>query len=102
VEPNDAPAEANTLNPTRCGTVNSKTDPIDYLTFELKPSTTSMSLKFTGHVRLQVSVAGKTVTLTPDGSGAVPFVKGQQYLVAVTPLTDGATDVPWTVTIVET
>jgi hypothetical protein len=99
-EPNDTAARANTLDTTRCGTVNSASDPVDYLTFELRANTASMSLNFTGSVRLRVTVGGQTVTLTPDGSGSVPLVRGKPYLVAITPLMDTGADVPWTVTLV--
>jgi hypothetical protein len=59
-----------------------------------------MQILFTGQVRLLVTVSGKTVSLTPNDQNAVPFVKGQPYVIEVQPLSGNA-PVPWTVTLVE-
>lgn len=100
-EPNDSRDEANTLAPTLCGTLSGD-DGKDFLTFQLKPTTKSMSINFTGRIRLKVDVKGRdTVELTPENAGVVPFVMGQAYLIEVTPLTDSSTSIPWRVTVVE-
>ena len=99
VEPNNLPALANNLAPMRCGTVGGQ-DHSDDLTFTLKAGTTTMQIKFSGQVRLQVTVGKSTVSMTPTGQSEVPFVKGQPSLVEVTPLS-GTAQVPWTVELVQ-
>jgi hypothetical protein len=100
-EPNNLPEQANELAPTRCGTL-SGADKVEYLTFRLKSSTKSLQLTFSGRVKLRVSVRGaETIELTPDKPVAVPFVRGEQYLIEVTRLADGASDEPWRVTVIE-
>lgn len=100
-EPNDSKATANLIAPARCGTLSPR-DQKDFLTFQLQPSTKSMSVQFTGRVRLKVDVAGKnTVELTPDKSGVVPFVMGEKYSIEITALTNAGGEIPWRVVVVE-
>lgn len=100
-ESNDSQDSANTLAPARCGTL-SKRDQRDFLTFRLKPTTKTMSINFTGRIRLRVDVPGKdTVELTPDDAGIVPFVMGVDYTVEVRALTDSTGEIPWRVELVE-
>lgn len=100
-EPNDTRATANVLAPARCGTLNQQ-DQKDLLTFQLQPSSKTMSINFSGRIRLKVEIPGKdTVELTPDSAGLVPFVRGAKYMIEVTALTSSSTDVPWRVAIVE-
>lgn len=101
-EPNDNKGQANTLNPTRCGTLSQR-DQKDFLTFQLKPTTKTMQINFSGRVRLKVDVPGRDSTeLTPDNAGVVPFVMGVQYTIEVGPLTNpGSSDISWRVTVVE-
>jgi len=89
------------LAPLRCGTL-SRRDDKDYLTFRLRPETRSMSINFTGRVRLRVDVAGHDSTeLTPDDAGTVPFVSGGEYFVEVSPLTESNAELKWRVQLVE-
>jgi hypothetical protein len=100
-EPNDSEQAANVLNPARCGSL-SKDDQKDFLTFRLKPTTRTLSITFTGRVRLRIDVPGKdTVELTPDSAGVVPFVMDQDYSIEVTRLTDSSGQVPWRVAVIE-
>jgi hypothetical protein len=100
-EPNDNKDEANVLARARCGTL-SREDRRDFLTFRLKPSTKSMSINFTGRVRLRVDVDGEgTTELTPDSAGIVPFVMNEDYLIEVAPLTDSSSKIDWRVELVE-
>jgi hypothetical protein len=100
-EPNDHKDQANVLDPARCGTL-SRDDKRDFLTFQLKPTTKTLKLNFTGRIRLKVDVpGGGTVNLTPDNAGAVPFVMGAPYLIEVTALNDPGNEVPWRVEVVE-
>ncbi len=99
-EPNDNKDEANVLSPVRCGTL-SRRDDKDFLTFRLKPEAKTMSINFTGRVRLRVDVAGHDTTeLTPDNAGIVPFVTNADYFVEVTPLTDSNAEIKWRVEVV--
>ncbi|MBX3208946.1 MAG: hypothetical protein KF764_28195 [Labilithrix sp.] len=101
VEPNDKKGEANVLRPARCGSVSGD-DEKDFLTFRLKPDTKTMSINFTGRVRLRVDVKGRdTVELTPESAGIVPFVTGEDYMIEVTSLTDSDAEVKWRVEVVE-
>jgi hypothetical protein len=100
-EPNDSKGQANTLNPSRCGTLSQR-DQKDFLSFQLKPTTKTMQINFSGRVRLKVDVPGRESTeLTPDNAGVVPFVMGVQYTIEVTALTSSSSDIPWRVTVVE-
>ena len=100
-EPNDDKDEANVLAPVRCGTLSDRRDR-EFLTFQLEPDTESMSINFTGRVRLRVDVPGHDTTeLTPDNSEKVPFVIGADYLVEVRSLTDSNAPVKWRVELVE-
>jgi len=100
-EPNDDAADANELDPVRCGTV-SASDEVDFLTFKLKSSTKSLALTFTGRVRLRVTVKGQdAIEITPEKPLPVPFVRGEEYTVQVTRLTEGTSEEPWRVTLVE-
>lgn len=101
LEPNDNRDTANPLSVTRCGTLT-KRDRIDFLKFRLKPSTKTVSINFTGRVRLRVMVDGKPTTeLTPDSAGVIPFVMNEDYIVEVTPLVDVTGEIPWRVELVE-
>jgi hypothetical protein len=100
-EPNNGKDTANALAPTLCGVI-SPAGESDFLTFQLKASSTSMSLNFTGQVLLQVDVGNQSVTLGGGGNGKVPFVKGQRYVVEVKASRDDSKSVPWRVDLVET
>lgn len=99
-EPNDDTTTANTLAPTRCGVVfpldpdagadaaadagDAGATESDFLTFTLKPTTTSFFLQFSGNITMTVSVEGKQpVTISQTQSPAVPFVKDKPYYVEV-------------------
>ena len=99
VEPNDNPKEANVLAPALCGTLSQK-DGKEFLSFELQPTTSSMSINFSGQVRLRVEVQGVKTELTPSSAGQVPFVMGSPYSIEVTAL-PGENDVAWRVAIIE-
>ena len=100
-EPNDNKGQANSLNPSRCGTLNQR-DQKDFLSFQLKPQTKTMQINFSGRVRLRVEVPGRETTeLTPDNAGVVPFVMGVQYTIEVTALSASTSDTQWRVTVVE-
>lgn len=97
-EPNNSRATANTVAPTICGVINPNGES-DFLTFQLKPTSTSLAITFTGQVSLKVEAGGTTVTLGGGGSGVVGFFKGQRYLIEVKATVDGA--VPWRVDLIE-
>ena len=100
-EPNDDQDQANKINGTICGTISPQGD-TDWLTFTLKSTTQSLSLQFTGSVRLRVTVEGHgTTELTPSSAGAVPFVKNTPYYVEVAAFTDSQSSQTWQVTVVE-
>ena len=99
MEPNDNRGTANTLAPTRCGTISPKGES-DFLTFVLADKTTSMQLTFTGQVTLKVDVNGQSVTLGDGQSPKVPFVKGKTYFVEVQAIQD-APSTPWRVDLIE-
>lgn len=102
-EPNDDEDAANVLAPLLCGTLSGRGDR-DHLTFRLKPDTRSMTIRFTGRVRLRVDVAGHDTTeLTPDNSShQLPFVLGEDYIIEIRSLTKSDADATWRVEIVET
>lgn len=100
-EPNDNQNQANTITGSVCGSITPRGD-TDWLTFTLKPSTQTLSLQFSGRVRLRVNVQGHgTTELTPDSAGAVPFVKNTPYYVQVAAFSDSEAALPWQVTVVE-
>lgn len=100
-EPNDDEDEANKFSGTICGEIDPKGDE-DWITFTLKPTTQTLSLQFSGRVRLRVRVEGRgTTELTPDGAGAVPFVRNTPYYVQVVAYTDSESSQAWSVTVVE-
>lgn len=83
-EPNDTAGTANTLAGTVCGTITPLAlDLVDYYKFTLQPATTTMTLFFSGNVKITVVVDGKTAVLTPQGSDTVPFEQGKEYSVKV-------------------
>ncbi|MDB4993914.1 MAG: hypothetical protein JWM74_1346 [Myxococcaceae bacterium] len=83
-EPNDSAGTANVLAGTVCGTITPVAlDLTDFYKFTLQPATTTMTLYFSGNVKLTVKVNGQTVVLTPQSSPAVPFVQGMEYSVQV-------------------
>jgi hypothetical protein len=98
-EPNDTRLSANTLAPTLCGAISPNSES-DFLTFMLKPTSTTMQITFTGQVELKVDVAGTSVTLGGTGNNKVPFVKGQRYTIEVK-ATSRANTVPWRVDLIE-
>jgi hypothetical protein len=102
-EPNDNRNAANTLAPERCGTVSARSDQRDFLTFRLKATTKEMFFSFKGNVRLKVDAGNENVELTPENAATtrVPFVRNVDYVIEVSPLTDGASDVPWKIEIIE-
>ena len=100
-EPNDGRDDANVLSPARCGTVGPR-DRRDFLTFQLKPTTKTLALNFSGRVRLKVDIDGqRSVELTPDDARTVPFAMGKQYFIEVGPLTDTTSEIPWQVSVIE-
>jgi hypothetical protein len=100
VEPNDSQETANDLAPERCGTLSPE-DKRDYLRFTLKPTTQTLSLNFSGAIRLKVDAPnGDKVELTPENAKPVPFVRGGPYFIAVTALNNNA-NVNWRVEVVE-
>jgi hypothetical protein len=99
-EPNNSKETANLLAPTLCGIITPNSES-DFLTFQLKASTASMALNFTGQVLLKIDVGGQTVTLGGSGgNGKVPFMKGQRYVIEVK-ATSRDNSVPWRVDLVE-
>jgi hypothetical protein len=99
-EPNDSEDQANLLAPSRCGTISTAND-VDFLTFTLKPTTQTLSLRYDGKVTLKVSVSGaNTVVLGGGGSQTVPFVRGQPYFVEIQALDKSRP--PWRVDLIET
>jgi hypothetical protein len=82
-EPNNDVGTANALDGTVCGTLTPVVDLVDRYKFTLKGTTTTMTLFFSGNVKITVSVNGQTVELTPQSSPAVPFVQGMEYSVKV-------------------
>jgi hypothetical protein len=100
-EPNDDERNANALAPARCGTV-SREDSRDFLTFRLKPATKSLSLTFSGQVRLRIEVGDQRVELTTATSSTpVPFEMGKPYMIEVQPLVDMSQEIPWQVRVDE-
>lgn len=92
-EPNDDKDAANTMAPTRCGVVLLTADggalsdggvaESDFLTFQLKPATTSFYIQFTGNVMLKITVGAQTATFTPAMQEPVPFDKTKPYYIEV-------------------
>jgi hypothetical protein len=83
-EPNDDKGTANDLAGTVCGTITpTALDLVDFYKFKLQPATTTMTLFFSGNVKITVTVGGNTVVLTPQNSPAVPFDKAESYSVKV-------------------
>jgi hypothetical protein len=98
-EPNDSKETANTLSPTLCGVISPDSES-DFLTFQLKPASTSLQITFTGQVTLKVTVAGNSVTLSGTNSVKVPLVKGQRYSVEVKAAAQ-LPNVAWRVNLIE-
>ncbi|CAN5764459.1 hypothetical protein BH11MYX4_BH11MYX4_51780 [soil metagenome] len=98
-EPNNSKETANTLSPTLCGVISPDGES-DFLTFQLKPASTSLAITFTGQVTLKVTVAGNSVTLSGTSNVKVPFVKGQRYIIEVK-AAGGAPNIPWRVDLIE-
>ncbi|MBX3187753.1 MAG: hypothetical protein KF819_12090 [Labilithrix sp.] len=111
-EPNDDRDAANVVDPTRCGailmTATSDGDggagdaaaEVDFLTFTLKPATTSFFIQFQGDVILKVDVEGKpTTTITKTTSPAVPFVRDKPYFIEIRSETGRRAN--WRVTVFE-
>ncbi|AKU98130.1 hypothetical protein AKJ09_04794 [Labilithrix luteola] len=98
-EPNDTPEEANEAAPSNCGKISPAGD-VDYLTFELDPSTTNFAIKFNGKVTLTVSVNGKSYVLDASNNPKIPMVKGKPYLIAIRAAGNGS-NIAWRVDIEE-
>ena len=98
-EPNDTRESANTIAPTLCGTISPDSES-DFLTFQLKPASTSLSITFTGEVTLKVTVAGASVTLTSTSNVKVPFVKNQRYGIEVR-AAQRLPNIAWRVDVIE-
>lgn len=98
-EKNDGRNGANPLAPSVCGVIDPASE-VDVLTFQLKPTSTSLKFQFDGQVSLRVEVAGTSTELTPTNSPKVPFVKGVPYFVTVKALDSNAKP-QWKVTVVE-
>ena len=98
-EPNDTRESANTIAPTLCGTISPDSES-DFLTFQLKPASTSLSITFTGEVTLKVTVAGTSVTLTSTSNVKVPFMKNQRYSIEVK-AAQKLPNIAWRVDVVE-
>jgi hypothetical protein len=86
-ESNDTPDTANTMAPTVCGATLPGTES-DFVTFQLKPTTTSFLLYFDGNVSLTVSVEGgdggvQTVTVTPTSFPPLPLLIGKKYSIEI-------------------
>ncbi len=76
--------EANTLVGTVCGTITPAAgDVVDWYKFKLQNTTTTMTLFFSGNVKITITVNGQTVVLTPQSSPAVPFEQNKEYSVKV-------------------
>jgi hypothetical protein len=99
VEPNDTENQANELAPSRCGAIQPQTD-VDFLTFTLKPTTSTMEVKFDGKVTLRITVANQTVTLGNGTGQKVPFVQGKPYFIEIQP-TLKQNSTPWRVDLLE-
>jgi hypothetical protein len=99
-EPNDTPATANLVNPKLCGNVGTSSDSKDYVTFTLPDRTKTLTLDFRGPVKLHVTVDSKSVDLTANGTGSVPFVTGKPYMILITPDTGGSNGANWQISVI--
>ena len=104
-EPNDDKASANTLMPTRCGavllTADGGTAESDFLTFQLKATTTNFFIQFSGDISMKIEVEGHpAVTITPTMSAPVPLVKDKPYFIEVRSLSP-TKRANWRVTVFE-
>jgi hypothetical protein len=82
-----------------CGAIQPNSES-DFLTFQLKPTSTSVNIKFTGSVTLRVDVGGNSVTLGNGNANKVPFVKNGRYVIEIK-ATQRATSIPWRVDVIE-
>ena len=82
-----------------CGIISPESES-DFLTFQLKPSSTTLAINFTGEVTLRVLVAGNRVTRTGLNSVKVPFVKNQRYSIEVRG-TQKLPNTAWRVDVIE-
>lgn len=75
---------------------------LEYVTFELLPSTGSYFLQFGGDVTLTLTVEGNAMeyVINASSSPALPFTLGKKYFVQVKSNTGQQT--PWRVTLYET
>jgi hypothetical protein len=98
-EPNDTRERANALAGTFCGAVATRDD-VDILTFAIKATTKTMTIRFEGRVTLTVDVEGEpTVTLGGGGTQVVPFVRGKPYFVTISAA--GSAPQDWRVDLIE-
>lgn len=98
-EPNDGRTAQNTIAQAMCGIISPESES-DFLTFQLKPSSTTLAINFTGEVTLRVLVAGNRVTRTGLNSVKVPFVKNQRYSIEVRG-TQKLPNIAWRVDVIE-
>jgi hypothetical protein len=98
-EPNNGRDDANVLAASRCGAIQPNSDN-EFLTFQLKSTTTSMQITFEGKVALRVDVNNESVLLGLGGSPKVPFVKGATYYIEIK-ATIRDNRVPWRVNLIE-
>jgi hypothetical protein len=125
-EPNDDVASANPLNAnpplpeagkaqsraTRCGAMflvdadggdagndSGLVAELEYLTFQLQPTTKSFYVQYGGNVVLKVEVEGHAPVTIPSADASIPFVKNKPYYVQVKSA-DGKSQ-KWRVTLFE-
>ncbi len=99
-EPNEDRDHADALSGTFCGSIESRSD-VDVLTFEIKATTKTMTIRFDGRVALSIDVEGQpTVTLGGGGTQAVPFVRGKPYFVTIK-AAESAPPQAWRVELIE-
>jgi len=101
-EPNDDRRDANQLAPARCGAL-SASDTIDYLTFSIKSTSSSLALKFAGDIRLRVEVRGASAIVINDDNDdtTLPFIKDEDYIVGVTAKKPMTSLTGWRVEVIE-
>jgi hypothetical protein len=107
-EPNNDKDAANTVDPTRCGAIlltadgglgSPGTAESDFLTFELKSTTKTFFIQFSGDISMKIDVDGQSVTVSPTMSPPIPFVKDKPYYIEIRSLNGKRAN--WRVTIFE-
>lgn len=100
-ERNDTMEEANDAVAENCGKISPSGD-VDFLTFELDPSTTKFNIRFQGKVTLTVSVGDKSYVLDGSNDPKIPVVKNRPYFIEIRAAGSGnASNLPWAVDIEE-